>query len=116
VSLFGSSQRKAFTAVFARQPEWRLPFLVRPFLRGSLRRPFEGEGSLLEFAIAETDGVTCLTRRYRLAVKESWIVRWMGGLTATAVSDFRRNAEAESDRFTSEGLNALKQDVETLLR
>jgi hypothetical protein len=40
----------------------------------------------------------------------------MGGLTATAVSDFRRNAEAESDRFTSEGLNALKQDVETLLR
>ena len=116
VSLLRSSQRKSFTAVFVREPDWRLPFLLRPFMSGSLRRPFEGEGSLLEFAIAETDGVTSLTRRYRLAVKESWIVRWMGGLTATAVSDFRRNAEAESDRFTAEGLNALRQDVETLLR
>ena len=116
VSLFGSSKRKSFTAVFVREPEWRLPFLLRPFLSGSLRRPFEGEGSLLEFAIGETDGVTCLTRRYRLAVKESWIVRWIGGLTAAAVNDFRRNAEAESDRFTAEGLSALRKDVEALLR
>jgi hypothetical protein len=116
MSLFGSSKRKSFTAVFVREPEWRLPFLLRPFLSGSLRRPFEGEGSLLEFAIGETDGVTCLTRRYRLAVKESWIVRWIGGLTAAAVNDFRRNAEAESDRFTAEGLSALRKDVEALLR
>ena len=116
VAFIGALERTSFTATFRREPEWRLPFVIRPLLRGSLRRPFEGEGSVLEYTIGEKGGVTRLERSYRLTVQENWIVRWIGGFTASAVSDFRRYAEAESDRFTADGLHALRKDVETLLR
>ena len=116
VALVGTPREKSFTASFRQEPEWRVPFLIRPLLRGSLKRPFEGEGSSLSYALAQAEGVTRLERSYRLPVKESWIVRWIGGLTSSSVSDFRRQAEAESDQFTADGLGALRQDLETLLR
>ncbi len=115
LELVSTSDEKAFSASFRREPEWRLPFLIRPFLRGSLRRPFEGAGASLRYGLARRDDVTSLERDYRLAVKESWILRWIGGLSSTAVTDFRRHAEAESDRFTAEGLHALRRDLEDLL-
>jgi len=50
-----------------------------------------------------------------LRVQESWIIRWLGGVSDKAVSDFRRGAEAEADRFSRECLYALRDDVVTVL-
>ena len=103
-------------ARFAEEPDWRLPFLIKPFIRGSLRYPFEEEGMTLGFALRRhSDGSTRLVRDYRVRVQESWIIRWLGGLSDKAVSDFRRGAEAEADRFNRECLYAVRDDVVTIL-
>ena len=46
---------------------------------------------------------------------KSWIVRWMGGRSNEAMSDFRKGAEVEADRYSQECLYALRDDVVTLL-
>jgi hypothetical protein len=116
VTLVRDPREKAFRARFLRPPDWKLPFLIEPFLRSSLRYPFEGEGSLLGFYLHEQDeGPTLVKREYGLGVKESWLVRWLGGLGSAAVDDFRRGAEAEADRFTGEALSSLQADVRALL-
>ena len=38
----------------------------------------------------------------------------MGGLGNSAVSDFRKGAESESDRYSRECLDALRDDLVTL--
>ena len=50
-----------------------------------------------------------------MRVRESWIVKWLGGASATAMSDFRSGAESESDHYSRECLYALRDDVVTLL-
>ena len=109
------AEEKGFVARFRKVPEWDLPFLVPLLLRPSLRRPFEGGGAMLSFAaVVHPGGPTLLTRHYRVAVKESWIVRWIGGFAASAVNEFRRG-EAEADRFAAEGFLALRDDVVALI-
>jgi hypothetical protein len=106
---------KGFVARFRRSPEWDLPFLVPLLLRPSLRRPFEGDGAVLSFgAEAGGDGPMLLTRHYRVAVRESWIVRWVGGFAASAVNEFRRG-EAEADLFSAQTLLALRDDLLALI-
>jgi hypothetical protein len=105
-------------AAFRREPSWRMPFLIEPFVRGSLRRPFEGEGAALVFAVRDGDSPEApasVAREYRIAVKESWLIRWLGGNAAGAVGDFRAGAEAEADRFTRETFLALREDARALL-
>jgi hypothetical protein len=115
VDLVRRSDEKGFVARFREPPNWDLPFLVPLLLRPSLRRPFEGDGATLSFAVVTpADGTTLLTRHYRVAVKESWILRWLGGFAASAVTQFRR-AEAEADRFSAEALLALRDDVAALI-
>lgn len=115
VELVRAPQEKAFAARFRREPDWQLPFLLEPFLRASLRRPFAGEGALLGLAVRNHQGQTTLERDYDVAVRESWIVRWLGGQAQTAMDEFRRGAEEEADRFSGEALEALRQDVRALL-
>jgi hypothetical protein len=115
VSLVRREGEKGFTARFGQAPEWQLPFLVKPFLQASLRYPFEEPGSEAGWSAIEQPGGTLLVRHYRLRVRESWIVRWLGGLAGDAVSEFRRGAEAEADRFTGECLLALRDDLTELL-
>jgi hypothetical protein len=106
---------KGFVARFRRSPEWDLPFLVPLLLRPSLRRPFEGDGAALSFSAQEgRDGPTLLTRHYRVAVRESWILRWVGGFAASAVNEFRRG-EAEADRFSAQALIAVRDDLVALI-
>ena len=106
---------KSLCARFPKAPEWDLPFLVPLLLRGALNRPFEGDGAALAFALEETPGEgTVVKRRYRIAVRETWIIRWMGGYVAGAVNEYRRGEE-EADRFTAEALFALRDDVLALL-
>jgi hypothetical protein len=105
----------AFAARFRAAPDWQLPFLVEPLLRGSLRRPFEGEGVLFAVAAREDGARMLLARDYRLAVRESWIVRWLGGLAGTAMTEYWRGAEEEADRFSGQFLEALRRDVGALI-
>jgi hypothetical protein len=117
VTLVRGPEQVGFRAAFRKEPDWRMPFLVEPFVRGSLRRPFEQEGTSLDFVVKDGagDSPTTAAREYRLTVKESWLVRWLGGNVGSAVSDFRRGAEAESDRFSREAFLALRDDVRGLL-
>jgi hypothetical protein len=108
-------EEKSFVARFRKPPEWDLPFLVPLLLRPSLRRPFEGDGAVLAFgAQAGRNGPTLLTRHYRVAVRESWILRWVGGYAASAVTEFRRG-EPEADRFSGQALLAVRDDLVALI-
>ena len=114
VTLLRGPAPLGYRATFSREPAWRLPFLIEPFVRGTLRRPFEREGAVFGFTVSNGDSPeapTTAARDYRLAVKESWLVRWLGGNVSGAVRDFRAGAEAESDRFTRETISALREDV-----
>jgi hypothetical protein len=110
VELMGGATEKGFVAHFTRVPSWGLPPLAEPLLRRPLRRPFEGQGALLRYAISESSP-TRLIREYRLSVQESWILRWLGGFMGGSVEEFRREAEAEADRFSGEVFWALRDDV-----
>jgi hypothetical protein len=112
VTLVRTAAEKGFRARFVEEPDWDLPFLVEPLLRGPLRFPFEGPGSEAGWAARETaEGGTRLVRHYRARVRETWILRWLGGMTGTAVDEFRRGAEAEADRFHRDCLLALRDDL-----
>ena len=117
VELVRDVHEKGFAARFRTSPDWQLPFLAEQLVGSSLRRPFQGEGALLRYSLRDAYGQeTLLVRDYRIAVKESWVVRWLGGLTGSTVEEFRQNAEAEADRFTGEVLQALREDVLELAR
>jgi hypothetical protein len=116
VRVLGRPGEKRLEAAFGREPDWVIPFAVKPFLRSSLRRPFEGEGAFLAYGIRESGpGTTLVSRDYRIAVRESWLVRWMVGNASDAVAGFREGAEAEAERFDAEALTALRADFIRIL-
>jgi hypothetical protein len=51
-----------------------------------------------------------LSRDAGVAVQESAIVRWLGGLGNSAMSDFAGRAEVEENRYVYEVLTALRLD------
>jgi hypothetical protein len=115
VDLTRREDEKGFVARFTKAPDWDLPILVPLLLRPALRRPFEGEGAFLSFAaVTRSNGPTLLTRHYRVAVRENWLVRWIGGYVAGAVNTYRRG-EAEADRFNAEAIFALREDALALV-
>jgi hypothetical protein len=116
VTLTRADEEKGYTARYSREPEWRLPFFIKPLLGGPLSYPFEGPGSSSSFALRmPVNGPTELARSYDMRVRESWILKWMGGLGGSTMGDFRKGAESESDRYSRECLYALRDDVVTLL-
>ncbi len=115
VSFVSALREKGFRAAFTREPDWQLPFGAKPFLRAPLRRPFQGTGALLAMSLRDApEGATLVEREYRFAVRESWIVRWLGGFGAGMATVFRAGAEAEADRFMGECLWALRDDLVAL--
>ncbi len=115
VTLFRTPGEKGLVARFLEEPEWQLPFLVETLLGGPLRYPFEATGSELGWAAQEApDGGTRLVGHYRARVHETWILRWLGGLTSGAVGEFRLGAEGEADRYHRECLLALRDDLAAL--
>jgi hypothetical protein len=115
VVLTRTEHQKGFVVVFQHEPEWVLPPLVGRMIRTSLSRPFAGTGALLSFDLRDGDGAQTLALRdYRVAIEESAIMRWLGGLGNSALSDFHDGAEQEADRFVGQVFAALKQDVHTV--
>jgi hypothetical protein len=116
VELTRTPTEKGFTARFRKKPDWELPFLVETFLGAPLSYPFEGPGSEAGWAARETPTGTRLVRDYRARVGENWVLRWLGGMTNRALSEFRAGAEREADRYQGECLLALRDDLVQLLR
>lgn len=115
VVLTRSGVEKGFVAHFRDKPEWDLPFLVEPLLGSPLSYPFDGPGSEAGWAALETPAGTRLVRHYRARVAENFILRWLGGMTDRALSEFRADAEREADRYHGECLRALRDDLVELL-
>lgn len=97
---------------FKQEPKWQLPLFTETLIRSPLRRPFQGRGSELYLALRDDAGPqTLLVRRTHTEVRESAILRWMGSLGATAMSDFQGRAEAEENRFLHDAFSALRSDA-----
>jgi hypothetical protein len=115
VALSRTGLEKGFNARFRQPPDWQLPFLAESLLGGPLRFPFEAPGSEAGWAARETpEGGTLIVRHYRARVRETWILRWLGGMTGAAVDEFRSGAEREADLFHRECLLALRDDLVAL--
>jgi hypothetical protein len=111
VTLTREPGEKGFSMRFTREPDWQLPFLVEPLLDAPLRYPFEWPGSEAGWAARETSEGTLLVARSRSRVRETRLLRWLGGMANDAASEFRRGAEREADQFHREWLLALRDDL-----
>jgi len=115
VALVRTPVEKGFNASFRKKPDWDLPFLAEPFLGAPLSYPFEGPGSEVGWWARETPSGTRFVRDYRARVGENWVLRWLGGMTSRALSEFRAGAEREADRYHGECLLAIRDDLVELL-
>jgi hypothetical protein len=107
-----SAHERGWAVRWRRAPEWHIPLGVRHLMSGTLNRPFEQDGMLLRVTLRDSDvAQTLLVRRFDVAVKESAIVRWIGGLGFRAMDDFSGKAEIEENRFLAEALQALRADL-----
>jgi len=115
VALTRTPAEKGFLARFQKKPEWELPFLAETLLGAPLSYPFEGPGSEAGWVARETPSGTRIVRDYRVRVGENWVLRWLGGMTSRALSEFRSGAEREADRYHGECLVAIRDDLAELL-
>jgi hypothetical protein len=96
---------------FRREPDWHFPLAVNTLIRTSLRHPFSGEGITVRLSVRDRGGAqSLLSRQAGVSVQESAIVRWLGGLGNSAMSDFAGRAEVEENRYVFEVLSALRGD------
>jgi hypothetical protein len=103
---------RGWSVRFRKEPRWHFPLGANNLVRATLRRPFAGDGTMIEYAVRETaSGQTVLERNIRITVEESAIVRWIGSLGATAVSDLTITAEQEKDRYIADIFRALGADI-----
>jgi len=106
-----SGEERGWAVHFRHEPDWHFPLAVNTLIRTSLRHPFEGEGITLRVSVRNRSGSQALlSREASVSVQESTIVRWLGGLGNSAMSDFAGRAEAEENRYVFEVLSALKAD------
>lgn len=106
-----TSDERGWMMRFRHEPDWHFPLAVNNLIRTSLRRPFLGDGITLRVSVRDHAGSqSTLSRDAALVVQESAIVRWLGGLGNTAMTDFAGRAEAEENRYVFEILSALRGD------
>lgn len=102
---------RAWMMRFRKEPDWHFPLAVDHFIKAPLRRPFEGRGSELRLAVRDDLGNQAMSvRQLRMTVRESAIMRWLGGLGATAFGEYEGRTEAEENRFLQELFGALRLD------
>ncbi len=100
---------------FDTPPEWDLPPIAGRLVRGSLNRPFQGEGVSARLSVKRLEtGQSAIHRRTDLAVSESAIMRWIGNLGFTAVDDFAGRVEQQEALFLSQSMRAMQQDLKAL--
>jgi hypothetical protein len=100
---------------FRKPPEWHLPPLVATMLKSPLRRPFENGGFTFRIAVRDSaPAQTVIARDIDGVVHESAILRWISGLSGTAMSDYVGPAEADENRFVMEAFYGLRSDYGAL--
>jgi len=110
-------RERAWQLRFTREPKWHLPLIAERLLSSAIRRPFEGNGVYFKLGLRTgPNGQTISERIVDVAVKESAIMRWLGNLGFTAMSDFAGNVEEEENRFLIELFRAMRTDMEALAR
>ena len=115
VQLVGAPHDKGFIATFTHEPDWQLPPLVERMLRAPLKRPFQEGGITLEEGVHDAPGhETSLSSEYRFVLEESSIMRWLGRLGGSAMSDFQQGAEQEANVFIYQAFEAMRQDLDAL--
>ena len=115
VQLMGAPHDKGFVATFTHEPDWQLPPLVERMLRSPLRRPFQDGGIMFEEGVHDAPGrESSLSSEYRFVLQESTIMRWLGHLGGSAMSDFQQGAEHEANVFMYQALEAMRQDLDAL--
>jgi hypothetical protein len=103
---------RSWTINARREPDWDLPLLSEHFIRTPLRRPFLGDGALFRLSVRDSAGIqSVFTRRTRLDVQESTILRFIGSLAAHAMGDLDTRVEGEEDRYLHDGFAALRADL-----
>lgn len=107
-----SSRDRTILFRWQREPEWRFPLAVNQLIKTPLRTPFMGRGVEMRLGVRDDLGAQTMSLRHlRLLVHESAIMRWLGGLGATAFGDFEGPSEAEENRFLMEVFEALRRDI-----
>ncbi len=110
-----SANERAWAMRFTKEPEWHLPLIAERLLSSPLRRPFEGKGVVFKLGFRSgSDGQTLMSRTFEGTVRESAIMRFLGNLGFTAVSEFAGKVEEEENRFIAEGMRAMRGDVANL--
>src|SRR5262249_51634450 len=90
-----SGHDRGWTVVAQREPQWDLPLITERFIRSSLHHPFEGQGAMFRLGLRDSAGVQSMfSRRTRLDVQESAIMRFIGGLVSHALSELDPKVEA----------------------
>ncbi len=116
VALTHTSQSLGAQLTFRQEPRWHLPLAVSHFVKGSLRRPFEGNGAQYRVAVSSADGNhTLLEREGDVTVQESMIMRWFGGIGAHAFREFSGPAEIQESAYLAAVFSALHDDVDAAL-
>jgi hypothetical protein len=107
-----SGSERAWTVLARREPDWDLPFITERLIRSPLHRPFEPPGALFRMSVRDSAGMqTLFTRRTRLDVQESAIMRFIGSLASHAMGDLDAKVEADEDRFIRDLFTALQADL-----
>ena len=110
-----SARERGWAMHFTKDPEWHLPLLTERLLRSPLHRPFEGKGMLFTLGFRTgPENQTLLTREIDVTVRESAIMRFLGNLGFTAMSDYAGKVEEEESRFIAESMAAFRADVSAL--
>jgi hypothetical protein len=111
-----SPHERGWDLRFHHEPHWHLPLFADHFVKTPLRRPFADDGARYRITVRDSsDAETLLTRAARITVQESTIMRWMGGLGATAMGDFAGASDAQESAFFVEVLAALRTDLAVAL-
>ncbi|MFY7923763.1 MAG: hypothetical protein ACOVSI_15255, partial [Gemmatimonas sp.] len=108
-------RERAWQIRFTREPKWHLPLMAERLLSSAIRHPFEGTGVSFRLGFRTgPSGQTISERVIDVAVRESAIMRWLGTLGFTAMSDFAGNVEEEENRFLVELFRGMRTDMEGL--
>ena len=110
-----SATERGWAMRFDKAPEWQLPLFTGSMLRTPLRRPFEQGGVVGKVSFRTgAGGQTWLSRDFRVAVQESAVIRFLGGFSGSAFSEFDGPAEQEENKFNAELFQAMRDDLKGL--
>jgi hypothetical protein len=111
-------RERVWTMTARREPQWDLPFITARLVRGPLRRPFAGEGSMFRIGVRSGEGAgspTLLSRQMRLFVQESGILNFINSLGNTAMDEFGGQVEKEENAWLHELFIAMREDARTAI-